>query len=87
MSLSYHQADIREQEILRANRMENGVFAVSNGERRFTRYGYADLYQQNSGFEVLYRLWLGTQRHLLWGDPALAGGYMDAPPTSAARPG
>jgi hypothetical protein len=75
MSLSYHQADIREQEIPRADRMETGVFAVSNGERRFTRYGYADLYQQNSGFEVLYRLWPGTQRHLLWGDPALAGGY------------
>jgi hypothetical protein len=75
MSLGYHQADIREYEIPRADRMETGVFAVSNGERRFTRYGYADLYQQNSGFEVLYRLWPGTQRHLLWGDPALAAGY------------
>ena len=75
MSLSYHQADIREQEIPRADRMEAGTFSVSNGERRFTRYGYADLYQQNSGFDVLYRLWPGTQRHLLWGDPALAAGY------------
>lgn len=75
MSLSYHQADIREQEIPRSDRMEAGTFNVSNGERRFTRYGYADLYQQNSGFDVLYRLWPGTQRHLLWGDPALAAGY------------
>ena len=75
MSLSYHQADIRDQEIPRTDRMETGTFNVSNGERRFTRYGYADLYQQNSGFDVLYRLWPGTQRHLLWGDPALAAGY------------
>uniref|UniRef100_A0A372INP5 Uncharacterized protein n=2 Tax=Paracidobacterium acidisoli TaxID=2303751 RepID=A0A372INP5_9BACT len=74
MSLSYHQADIREYEIPRPDRMESGVFNVSNGARRFTRYGYADLYQQNSGYEILYRLWPGTQRHLLWGDPALAAG-------------
>lgn len=75
MSLGYHQADIREYEIPRADRMESGVFAVSNGERRFTRYGYADLYQQNNGFDVLFRLWPGTQRHLLWGDPAQAAAY------------
>ncbi len=75
MGLSYHQADIRTQEIPRAGAAESGVFSVSNGERRFTRYSYADLYQQNSGFEILYRLWPGTQRHLLWADPALAAGF------------
>jgi hypothetical protein len=74
-SLSYHQADIRELEIPRADRIETGIFSVSNGERRFTRYGYADLYQQDSGYEVLYRLWPGTQHHLLWGDPAQAAGF------------
>jgi hypothetical protein len=74
-SLPYHQADIREYEIPRPERRESGVFAVSNGDRRFTRYGYADLYQQGSGFDVLYRLWPGTQRHLLWGDPAQASGF------------
>jgi hypothetical protein len=75
MSLSYHQADIREQEIPRPDRMESGLFNVSNGERRFTRYGYADLYQQGNGLDVLYRLWPGTQRHLMWADPALAAGF------------
>lgn len=75
MSLSYHQADIREQEIPRADRAETGTFNVSNGERRFTRYGYADFYQKGNGLDVLYRLWPGTQRHLIWGDPALAAGY------------
>lgn len=73
--LGYHQADIRELEIPRPDRMEQGVFSVSNGERRFTRYGYADLFQEGRKFDVLFRLWPGTQRHLLWGDPAAAAAY------------
>lgn len=71
-SLGYHQADIRELEIPTPERMEQGVFNVSNGERRFTRYGYADLYQEGRGFDILFRLWPGTQRHLLSADPAWA---------------
>jgi hypothetical protein len=71
-SLAYHQADIRELEIPSPDRMEEGVFNVSNGERRFTRYGYADLYQEGRGFDILYRLWPGTQKHLLTADPAWA---------------
>jgi len=73
-SLAYHQADIRELEIPTPGRMEQGVFAVSNGERRFTRYGYADLYQEGRKFDILYRLWPGTQHHLLSADPAWAAG-------------
>jgi hypothetical protein len=71
-SLGYHQADIRELEIPTPGRMEQGVFAVSNGERRFTRYGYADLYQEGRAYGILYRLWPGTQKHLLSADPAWA---------------
>jgi hypothetical protein len=71
-SLGYHQADIRELEIPTPGRVEQGVFAVSNGERRFTRYGYADLYQEGRGYGILYRLWPGTQKHLLSADPAWA---------------
>jgi len=74
-SLGYHQADIRELEIPTPARMEQGTFAVSNGERRFTRYGYADLFQEGRAYDVLFRLWPGTQRHLLSGDPALAAAY------------
>jgi hypothetical protein len=72
-SLGYHQADIRAAEYPRAG--VTGTFAVSSGERNFTRYGYGDFYQQGSGIELLYRVWPGTQKHLLWGDPALAAGY------------
>jgi hypothetical protein len=71
--LGYHQADIRETEYPR--RGVTGTFAVSSGERNFTRYGYGDFYRKDSNIDVLYRVWPGTQRHLLWGDAALASGY------------
>ena len=74
-SLGYHQADIRPVEIPRAGGAANAVFAVSEGDRRFTRYGYADLYREGQKYELLYRLWPGTQHHLLWGDPAQAAAF------------
>jgi hypothetical protein len=74
-SLGYNQADIRQLEIPRADHVEQGVFSVSGGARLFTRYGYADFLQQGSKYQVLFRLWPGTQRHLLSGDPELAAGY------------
>jgi hypothetical protein len=73
LGLGYQQADIRANEYPRAG--VTGTFAVSSGARNFTRYGYGDFYQQGIGLDLLYRVWPGTQRHLLWGDPALAAGY------------
>jgi hypothetical protein len=73
LGLGYHQADIRANEYPKEG--VTGTFAVSAGARNFTRYGYGDFYQENSGINLLYRVWPGTQRHLLWGDPALASGY------------
>ena len=73
LGLGYQQADIRATEYPRAG--VTGTFAISSGLRNFTRYGYGDFYQQGIGIELLYRVWPGTQRHLLWGDPALAAGY------------
>jgi len=73
LGLGYHQADIRETEYPRKG--VSGTFAVSSGERNFTRYGYGDFYREDIGVEILYRVWPGTQRHLLWGDPALVSGY------------
>ena len=71
-SLGYHQADIRPQEIPKPDAANTGTFAVSNGARLFTRYGYADMYQDGADLGLVYRLWPGTQRHLLKGDAALA---------------
>ena len=73
LGLGYQQTDIRANEYPKAG--VTGTFAVSAGERNFTRYGYGDFYQQGIGLDLLYRVWPGTQRHLLWGDPALAAGY------------
>jgi hypothetical protein len=73
--LGYHQADIRALEIPKPGHTETGTFSVSNGDRLFTRYGYADLFQEGRKFDVLFRMWPGTQRHLLWGDPQAAAAY------------
>ena len=75
MGLSYHQASIRELEMPPRDRQDEGVFALSGGSRRFLRYGYGDLMTESRGFGILHRIWPGTQRLLLWGDPALAAGY------------
>jgi hypothetical protein len=75
MGLAYHQAAIREVEMPRPAAAGETVFKLSNGARRFLRYGYGDLFQRDRRFGVLFRIWPGTQRTLLWGDPALASGY------------
>ncbi len=71
MGLPYHQASIREMEKTPADREPGRI----ETERRFTRYGYADYLRHDRQYGVLYRIWPGTQRTLLWGDPAFAAGY------------
>jgi hypothetical protein len=74
-SLGYHQADIRALEIPKPGQTSKGMYSVSGGARLFTRYGYSDLFQEGRRYDVLFRLWPGTQRHLLWGDPETAAAY------------
>jgi hypothetical protein len=80
MGLPYHQAAIRELE--RPEREDPSArsewhryMAVSEGSRPFTRYGYGDFLREDRPYDVVFRLWAGTQRLLLWGDPAFAAGY------------
>ena len=47
----------------------------TTSRRSFTRYGYGDYASTNRPFRLLHRVWPGTQRFLLWGDPVLAAGY------------
>jgi hypothetical protein len=76
MGPPYHQAAIRPVEHPQPPQGERGRFMVlSEAERRFTRYGYADLMGEDREYGVLFRIWPGTQRVLLWGDPAMAAGY------------
>jgi hypothetical protein len=75
MGLSYHHASIRPTEMPPKNRPDEGFFAKSSGSRSFMRYGYGDLLKEDRRYGVVHRMWPGTQRLLLWGDPALAAGY------------
>lgn len=75
MGLGYHQAAIRELEMPRPGNENDPLFSLSNGSRRFLRYGYGDLLQEGRRYEVLFRMWPGTQRMLLWGDPVMAAAY------------
>jgi hypothetical protein len=76
-SLGYNQADIRALEIPHGNltQTESALFSLSSGSRSFTRYGYGDFLHQDAHYKVLFRLWPGTQRHLLSADPEMAAGY------------
>ena len=74
LGLPYHQAAIRPQELPRRER-GTGLMALSSGSRSFLRYGYGDLLREDRNYGVIHRVWPGTQRLLLWGDPAFAAGY------------
>jgi hypothetical protein len=75
MGLPYHQAGIRDLEKPPRERQDQGFFALSGGSRRFLRYGYGDLLREKRRHGVLHRMWPGTERTLLWGDPAMAAAY------------
>jgi hypothetical protein len=78
LGLPYHQADIREQERPRSGRQETGLMRLSHGSRSFTRYGYGDLMREGRQWSVVHRIWPGTQRLLIWGDPLFAAAYSRA---------
>ena len=76
-SLGYQQADIRALEIPRKDlsKAESSPFKFSSGSRSFTRYGYADFLRQGAPYRLWFRLWPGTQRHLLSVDPEMIADY------------
>ncbi len=74
MGPPYHQSAIRNKEyppeVARSEREQ-----LSEGSRKFLRYSYGDLLTKDKDYKVIYRIWAGTQRVLLWGDPEFAAGY------------
>ena len=74
MGLPYHQASIRKQEFPPIKKV-NTKWTFSEGSRKFLRYSYGDLLKENRKYNILYRIWPGTQRVLLWADHELASGY------------
>jgi hypothetical protein len=75
LGLPYHPASIRDLEMVGAETLADSGSGLLVGDRTFTRYGYADLLAENRTWDVVFRIWPGTQRFLLNGDPALFSGY------------
>jgi hypothetical protein len=74
--MAYHQADIRELERPKpGDENKTGLMKLSTGTRSFLRYGYGDLLREDRPWTLVHRIWPGTQRLLLWGDPVTAAGY------------
>jgi hypothetical protein len=68
MGLPYHEASLRETE-----RSKKEDTTILNGQASL--YGYSNFLKENRNFGVLHRIWPGTQRVLLWGDPVFAAGF------------
>jgi hypothetical protein len=78
MGLPYQQASIRELEMPSEDRKAEGYFALSSGSRSFTRYGYADFLREDRPYRVMFRIWPGSHRLLLWGDASSAAAHARA---------
>jgi hypothetical protein len=76
MGMPYHQTAIREEEMPHGER--TGLMALSTGTRSFMRYSFGDLMREDRRYSLLHRVWPGTQRVLLWGDPLTAAAYSRA---------
>jgi hypothetical protein len=74
LGLPYVQSSIRESEMPKATN-GTGLMALSSGTRSLLRYGVGDLLRQDRKYKMIHRVWPGTQRLLLWGDPVYAAGY------------
>ncbi|HEY0281950.1 MAG TPA: hypothetical protein VGC27_04940, partial [Rhizomicrobium sp.] len=75
MGLPYHQAEIRPTEIPDPGLVGKGLMTISEGQRSFTRYGYADLMRDDRKYTVRTRVFSGTQRILASGDAAAGAAY------------
>jgi hypothetical protein len=78
LGMTYHQAEIREIERPKPGKAGTGLMKLSAGTRSFLRYGYGDLLREDRPWSVVHRIWPGTQRLLLWGDPKTASAYSKA---------
>jgi hypothetical protein len=78
LGMPYHQADIRVEERPKDGPEATGLMKLSSGSRSFLRYGYGDLLREDRRWGVLHRIWPGTQRLLLSGDPVTAAAHARA---------
>jgi hypothetical protein len=69
IGMPYQQTAIRELEMPHANPHPDAFAELSTGSRIFTRYGYADFLRDDRRYSVMYRVFPGSDRLLLTGDP------------------
>jgi hypothetical protein len=69
MGMPYQQAAIRDLEMPGTDVKSKDYSTLSEGSRIFTRYGYADFLTEERPYKVMFRVFPGTHRFLLWGDP------------------
>lgn len=74
LGLPYNQAAIRQTDQTSPGRA-NDPFSRNNEARSPLRHGYGGLLREGLRYEILNRVWPGTQRLLLWGDPVFAAAY------------
>jgi hypothetical protein len=75
LGLPYQESAIRAVDMPPPGGANDPHFSLSEGNRKFTRYSYADLLNEDRKYGVLFRIWPGTQRVLLWADPVFFAGY------------
>lgn len=75
LGMPYHQAAIRDLEVPVEGKTGAGLMTLSEGSRVFTHYGYADLMSNDRRYTVRHRVFAGTQKILMWGDPASTAAY------------
>ena len=79
VGMPYHQTAIRELEMPREHvKPDESFSALSTGSRSFTRYGYADFLREDRPYTVMYRVWPGSHRVLLSGDPVTTAAHARA---------
>ena len=72
MGLPYLQSSIRPFELPTDEPSPDRLMALSTGTRNHMRYSYGDLLLKGRRYGIVHRVWPGTQRLLLWGDPGSA---------------
>ena len=78
IGLPYHQTAIRALELPRTDPGLDPFSALSFGARQHTRYGYADFLEDDRPYGMMFRVFPGTHKFLLWGDPVTAAAHARA---------
>ena len=78
IGMPYQQTAIRELEMPHEHAPTDAFATLSTGSRSFTRYGYADFLRDDRRYSVMFRVWPGSDRLLLTGDPVTAAAHSRA---------